>query len=264
MLLAFHRRLSVSILAGTMLVASFIWNTTKAGTPADFYLPFTRAWELMVGAMMAVTIGQSEYLTSRIRPDFLALAGLGMIAVAVGMLNASSNFPGWWAVLPTLGAALIISSNGSWLSRNILSMPIIVFIGLISYPLYLWHWPLLSFANIIEPNPTWRLRVAMIATAIALAWITYRWIELPIRKGQARTTKIIGLCATMILVGTVGVATFHWRGFPLRLPPLVRDAADVKPDVVVEWRLHKCLLEDLDTEFSPNCLEKGHRPLLFL
>lgn len=70
-----------------------------------------------------------------------------MIAIALGLLNKKAAFPGWWAVLPTIGTCLVISAGpGAWLNRKFLSSRPVVWVGLISYPLYLWHWLLLSFA----------------------------------------------------------------------------------------------------------------------
>ncbi len=202
-------------------------------------------------------------------PDARALVGVALITAAVVVLDKDSLFPGWWALLPTLGTALIISAHSAWFNRKILSNPIAVWVGLISYPLYLWHWPLLSFVNIIHPEPSRGLRVAAIVAAMALAWITFRWIERPIRTGQRSPFKIVAPCVAMALVGGAGLATFHWQGFPDRIPPAIRSIDSVKLTVDFEqsvWRLHTCLLESGDTksQFTPDCIERGHRPLLFL
>ena len=198
-----------------------------------------------------------------------ALIGLSLIAVAVVGLDKNSKFPGWWALLPTLGTAFIILADGAWFNRYILSNPVTVLIGLVSYPLYLWHWPLLSFANIISPEPSQRVRVAAIVAAMALAWITFRWIEQPIRTGKQRNVKIAGLCTAMTVVAGVGLATFHWQGFSIRIPQAIRDVDTVKLSPELEqavWRLNTCLLETGDgrSQFTSDCIERGHRPLLFL
>jgi peptidoglycan/LPS O-acetylase OafA/YrhL len=103
--------------------------------------------------------------------------------------------------MPTVGAALIISADGAWLNRKILASSPAVLIGLIGYPLYLWHWPLLSFARSFDPEPSQLLRFAAIVAAISLALMTYGWIETPIRTGRRATSKIAILCPAMMVTG---------------------------------------------------------------
>jgi peptidoglycan/LPS O-acetylase OafA/YrhL len=289
LLLAFSRRLSIAILAVALLVVSFVWNVRVIGSAADFFLPFTRAWELMIGGVMAAVASRNNGIepdrvsnqigfaqeilpggvaTVVARPDVRALLGLGLVIVAViaGRTNTGA-FPGWWALLPTLGAAFIISAEGAWLNRNILSHATVVLIGLIIYPLYLWHWPLLSFANIVAPQSSWRVRIAVIAAAAALAWLTYRWIEQPIRTGNRRPLKIALLCTAMALIGCAGLAVFQLDGIPSRIPAPIRDVTAIHADPEFErtmWRLGTCFFEPGQSRFTPDCLQRGVRPLVFL
>jgi peptidoglycan/LPS O-acetylase OafA/YrhL len=160
LLLAFSRKISVTALAVVLLIASFVWNINEAGSPADFYPPVTRAWELMIGGIIVAIGSQSETLRldramSLLGPfrgwkpppfwasfsayrDIRALLGFLVVETVVG-LNKDSPFPEWRALMPTVGAALIISADGAWLNRKILASSPAVLIGLISYPLYLWH-----------------------------------------------------------------------------------------------------------------------------
>ena len=98
-----------------------------------------------------------------------------MIAVAVFLMNKSMVFPGWWALLPCCGTFLVVSAGpNAWLNRRVLSNRLLVGIGLISYPLYLWHWSLLSFARITESEPPSAvLRIGLVIVSFALAWLTY-------------------------------------------------------------------------------------------
>ena len=109
--------------------------------------------------------------------------GLALIVVAAFGLNRTVLYPGWWALMPIVGTCAIIwAGEAAWVNRVLLRAPPMVFIGLISYPLYLWHWPLLSFERIIDPDHmTTACRVALIAAAFVLAWLTYRLVEIPIR-----------------------------------------------------------------------------------
>src|SRR6185437_14604375 len=82
--------------------------------------------------------------------DVAALAALVLLGIAFFAIHASSAFPGWWVLLPTIGAALVIwAGQTAWVNARILANPGMVFIGLISYPLYIWHWPLLVLLRIL-------------------------------------------------------------------------------------------------------------------
>jgi peptidoglycan/LPS O-acetylase OafA/YrhL len=288
--LTFSRRVSVAMLALALFVCSFALNVHALGTAAAFYLPLTRAWELMLGGIMAALASQSEKVdfdrllvpirstlnsimsanlaTIAASPDMRTLLGSVLIVIAVVGLDSSSPFPGWWALPPTFGTALIVSADGSWFNRMILSHPVAVLIGLISYP-HLWHWPLLSFAELVYLKPSWVLRDSMILLAVVLAWLTYRWIERPVRRGSLHPLKITSLCLAMLAVGSGGLAAFHWQGFPFRIPPAIQELAklELHPELQeAGWRTNTCFIDtaEVKVEFASDCLERDHRPLLFL
>jgi peptidoglycan/LPS O-acetylase OafA/YrhL len=286
---AFSRKISIVGLAAAVFVLSFACSVKYAGMAAGFYLPLARAWELMIGGVIAAVANPTENLgweraldpirsvLSRTIPrpvkvlclhrDLTALVGIVLIAAAVARLNRDSQFPGWRALLPALGAMLLVVSNGSWFNRTILGNRAAVSLGLISYPLYLWHWPLLAFTAVVDPARPVAVSMAVIVAAALLAWLTYRWIEQPIRAGGLSRTKIAGLCTAMAAVGVAGGAIVYWRGVPARIPPVIREIADLTLDPVrARWRTGQCFLEPIDTklQFSPDCLDHGARPLLFL
>jgi branched-subunit amino acid ABC-type transport system permease component len=120
--------------------------------------------------------------------------------------------------LPTFGAVLIIACGSkAWVNRVILQNRFLVFFGLISLPLYLWHWPLLVFARIIESEkPSSLIRIIAVIISIILAWLTYRFIEKPIRFGKHTKLKTIILTIVMVLVGAVGYFGYVNNGFPAR------------------------------------------------
>src|ERR1700730_14791875 len=153
--------------------ASFVLNVARLGSHpvATFYLLPTRLWELALGGILAraqlpgVTLPESftrllHFGGSFVRPDLAAAAtrrrvgaalGLGLLAVSIGALDSHGLFPGWWAAGPTIGTLLLIAAGeDTWINRHVLGNQPMVFIGQISYPLYLWHWPLLSFTRIIH------------------------------------------------------------------------------------------------------------------
>src|SRR3984885_1084691 len=145
LMLATRLRLRILAVASVIGIASFALNVALIGSDpvATFYLPFTRAWELLAGAALAC--GWNQLRQTGAASNWRAAVGLLLIAVAACVLDSKSAFPGWWAVLPVAGAALLLSAPAAWGCRHLLSSDAMVWIGLISYPLYLWHWPLLVF-----------------------------------------------------------------------------------------------------------------------
>jgi peptidoglycan/LPS O-acetylase OafA/YrhL len=140
-------------------LASFTINVylVNSRPVADFYLPFTRFWELLVGGLLAyISLNNTArfyapfsrmaaILPKGIRhPNVQSFVGALLVATAIASMNTHHAFPGWWALLPTVGAVLLISAGpDAWFNRHVLAHRVLVFVGLISYPLYLWHWPLL-------------------------------------------------------------------------------------------------------------------------
>lgn len=228
----------------SVLLISFSLNI--AILPVDsvgaFYLPITRFWELMIGSMLAnisrnknnifetnhqlinrhlsiLNIRSIKYIALSIR-DIKSILGFSLITAAVLFIDKNEKFPGWWALLPTIGTYLIVSAGlKSWLNRTILSNRILVWIGLISYPLYLWHWVLLSFTRIIDTTtPILGVRIFLILFSFMLAWLTYVFVEKPIRFGKSSNKKkIIFLTLTLVGVGCAGYYVYEKDGLSSRL-----------------------------------------------
>jgi peptidoglycan/LPS O-acetylase OafA/YrhL len=201
-------------------------------TVATFYSPVTRFWELMAGALLALSARRLSWRWPG-ADDARALVGLALLAIALVSLDRHSAFPGAWALLPVLGTVLLISAPQSVFNRRILSNRSVVWCGAISYPLYLWHWPLLSFARIAESGaPSARIRLAAVALSFLLAWLTYRFVETPLRFGGRNRAKVWSLAVALALVGIVGGAIQAAKGFPSRLKGL--ESARVANVQVVE------------------------------
>jgi peptidoglycan/LPS O-acetylase OafA/YrhL len=265
LMLVARMRLSILVAASVIGIASFLLNVALIGSNpvATFYLPFTRAWELLAGAALACSWNEVSQ-TSR-ASNWRATIGLSLIAVAAGVLDTHSAFPGWWAALPVAGAALLLSAPAAWFCRCLLASPPLVWIGLISYPLYLWHWPLLVFFGIIKFGPLTLLeRELTLGLSALLAWLTYRFVESPFRFSRPSPLKIAGLCTGMVLVSAAAGIVVEGRGFGFRLPPEIREMADVRTDPS-NWRVHECLL-DLSHEmsFADNCVDRDRRPLVLV
>lgn len=219
LLLSWRARANPGLAIATLATLSFTLNIHLAthNPTADFYSPLSRLWELLVGAMLACTTGKCNASISI--SNALSFAGTLLIVTGLATITRSSVFPGSLALLPVIGTALLIAAGPQGLiNRTILSNRLLVGIGLISYPLYLWHWPLLSFARIVESaTPSLETRAALVILAFALAWATYRLIESPLRSGRFKNPAAARLlAAAMILVAITALTIQANNGFPSR------------------------------------------------
>ena len=220
-------------LIASALVVSFAWNVHDIGGQATrtFYWPHTRAWELLAGGLLA-----SVSLALGARPraavaNGLSLVGVGLLAYGFARLTATVPFPGVWATVPVVGACFLIAAGPSaWVNRA-LAWPPLVWVGLISFPLYLWHWPLLSLARILEGGPpAASVRLWVVAGAFVLAWLTYVGLERPLRAVRAHRGIVSALVGAMAVMGAVGYYTSASHGVPSR----VREFAVVAA-AIDEW-----------------------------
>ncbi len=192
-----------------------------------FYLPWARAWELALGALLAcreVFLLSVLPFPSRRVADIGAGIGMALMLGGFWLLKETQGFPGWRALIPTLGCALVIAHPGSVWGKLVLGNFVAAFFGLISYPLYLWHWPLLAFSR-LRPGAiaTPSVTVALAALAVALAAVTYRLVERPLDAPfrAHRYAVGLGLVAALLVTGLVGRQIYDGRGLPDRFPPLV-------------------------------------------
>jgi peptidoglycan/LPS O-acetylase OafA/YrhL len=254
------RRWSFPLAIGTIAGVSFGINLLLTGSSpvAAFYAPQSRAWELMLGSLLAwMTCPRSSRWDGATShggdagspgSDATAQAGgpastrtsdnvrsfLGATLLLAGLLTITPEraFPGWWALLPVVGTVLLISGGtDGWINRRMLAHRALVWFGLISYPLYLWHWPLLAFARIVEgETPSREVRLGAVASAVVLAWLTYRLIEKPFRFGGHAREKVPALVAGMLVAGLLGYAVYLRGGFASR--PWAATAARVNAQFV--------------------------------
>ncbi|MCA0450506.1 MAG: acyltransferase, partial [Proteobacteria bacterium] len=217
-LFAWRRRFSILVLIAICAAASFYWNAANIGHDAIavFYSPLTRAWELLCGSFLAWLSFKDCRIRKTTIANLASTTGTALVIGAIFLLDKNQPFPGFWAVLPVLGACLIVAAGpDAWINRNVLGWRPVVWIGLISFPLYLWHWPLLSFPRIVnQADPTLSVRIALVAASFLLAWLTYRFLELPIRaSGGATATRTSLLVLTMAVGGGFGVYVNARDGF---------------------------------------------------
>lgn len=247
-----------TILAG--LFASFSLNiyTLQHNASAVFYLPIYRFWELLLGALLALV--QTQYqatglrlfnataffknsFINKITPQFSWL-GLTALLVAFSLINTSDAFPGYWALLPTLGALLLIADNtDNWAKRNLVSNKALIWVGKISYPLYLWHWPLLTFARIENDMHALSLgmTLGLLLCSFILAYFTYKYFETPARFGTNLKAKTIWLCAGMGALFVFGVLIKATDGLPQRYSGAVKEIATYEFNYA-EYRRGECFL----------------------
>ena len=263
--LAWRWRRRVLPLIAAIALLSFAWNIvqTDSDRVAAFFSPFTRFWELLSGALL-VPLGPKLRI-GRPLAELLAWLGVLLIAWASFAFSGYTAFPGWPALLPVSGICLLIvtGSAGAWLNRRLLSDPAMVKIGLMSYPLYLWHWPLLSFAHItgVEVTPI-AVRAMLIAASFLLAWATWRLVERPVRSGGPSRVKIAALCSVLIVVGLGAAATIQRDGIAARFPERTRALATYSYDYRTGAQFGRCWLEESAPPegYAPECLRRAPNP----
>jgi peptidoglycan/LPS O-acetylase OafA/YrhL len=217
--LAWRKRWPIGRVILAVSAVSMAINVAMVQTSpsAAFYSPASRFWELMIGGILAC-MRQRPPAPNIWRGHVQSVLGIGLIVLGLVMIRSNSAFPGWWALLPTLGAASCIAAGPDGaLNKYLLSNRVMVWIGLISYPLYLWHWPLLAFPRIIGSEaPSPEIKVIAVLAALTLAWLTYVIVEKRVRAGFGKSPQLIVLSAAMAFVGFFGTFVFIRNGLPSR------------------------------------------------
>lgn len=202
--IVWRRRWSFVVTVALVAGLAFILNIylVQKNPGAAFYLSVPRFWELLIGAFLAylaIHKKQIPYLNHEVA----SVLGCILIFFGVSLLNTTSAFPGWWALLPTLGTFLVIyAGSNAFLNKYLFSNSVMVWFGLISYPLYLWHWPLLSYLRIVTGDrPDSTHTVVAVVLAIFLAWLTYFFIERKVRpsKGYRASILLLALAAIILI-----------------------------------------------------------------
>lgn len=213
------RRAMFIAATAAITLASLRFNLSSTETSVAFYSPVSRVWELATGVLLAHIPRHvmARWFGHPIWRDALSGFGLAAIILAVFVTDAQS-FPGWWPLLPVLGAALVIAGGPrSVVNCRLLSASPVVWLGKISYPLYLWHWPLFAFAWLAYgAKPPAEVRYALVAASVLMAWLTYVGIEKPIRFGAWPLRPVATLSVAMLFLGSGGVVIMQSQGLPER------------------------------------------------
>ncbi len=240
---------------------------------ATFYLAHTRAWELLLGTLLAMDFFPA--ITGTVWRNVVSLCGATFILLAGLLFNSATPFPGAAALLPCVGAALIIAAgkSGKTVVGQVLSSRPVVFVGMISYSLYLWHWPLIVFQGadglLIQGLSPKLTKLVVIAASFVLGTLSWRFVEQPFRArrfgiSRANIFRLASAAAIVLLI--VGIGILATNGFPSRYPEdAVKVASflentDAKTDV--QYRVGACFLTSKDTfkDFKPSvCLQESSR-----
>ena len=240
-----RNRASVLFLLAMGCVLSFcmsVYGMLHFKTATFFLLP-TRAWELLMGSLVAfIPLADGLRQRPRLR-ELIALTGLALIIIPIFLYTSATLFPGLAALPPCLGSALVIWVNHRDENQQpelptgvskVLSLPPLVFIGLISYSLYVWHWPLLVFSKYYAFEPlSMSSQAAILGLSLLLAIVSWKYVETPFRKRQVYDSRkaifaFTGVGLSLILV--CGFLCVKADGFPQRFPPQLEAVFEAKAD----------------------------------
>ncbi|MEH6359723.1 MAG: acyltransferase family protein [Amylibacter sp.] len=232
-----HKALHIALaVIATLSLLACIWFTRSSHTATFFLFPF-RAWELLIGVLLAI-YGQKTQENWRHGPA-ASWAGLALLLGAIGFVQAGDNFPGTQALFPVAGTALVI-----WNGRDdnpvnrALSSPVPVFIGLISYSLYIWHWPILTLSQYYFDGYRSGIEAACwLLFAITVATISWWFVERSVRRARNLSGRVLVGSAVVASVGllSIGSVLYLKDGLPNRFGPIVRTHIDATSDFLQDW-----------------------------
>jgi peptidoglycan/LPS O-acetylase OafA/YrhL len=282
LLLSLVWRKSSLVLSATLvvLICSFAFgaHTILQDKVEAFYAPWSRFWELMMGSALASAQQRANaremlgallvgrILDQTVNRNVISLAGLGLILWAAFKFDEASDFPGWLALFPTVGATLVIAAGpAAFPNRRFLSSKPMVGIGLVSYGLYMWHWPVLVFANHLNEFPLSGLqRLLTLFLSMNLAIGSYFLFEKPLRTRRHVNIKVVVLCA---LMASIAGSAYLISKNPDTQTLLSRDIKFYSlnsDEISVLWRRNRCMLETQKVFSSECAAEPGKAPIVFL
>ena len=207
-----RRKYQVFAVVAVLVSVSFVLSVviTHLAQPIAFFLLPTRAWELGVGALIALREEQASQLVRRVSRRLVRVSGLVLIVATALVISEGTTFPGWVAALPVLGAALVIMSaiaprTESGSNRSLLHWGPLQQTGNLSYSIYLWHWPLFTLPQMYDDSPaSLAERLVLLLGSVVLGYLTYHWVEIPSQR--FRIQRPAGILATAALLTAMSVA----------------------------------------------------------
>lgn len=221
--------------AAALSLVACILLTPGHQTATFFLFPF-RAWELLAGVLLAIGV-ETRRLPARLGLP-VSLAGIGLVLASVVLIRPGAGFPGYAAIMPVAGTLLLILNGRDENAVNrALSLRPVVWVGAISYSLYLWHWPVRSFAQFLLDAPPGPLAsLGLIALSVALAWLSWRFVERPFRRPRSDNRPFMaGVAATAALLVGLGLWPYLAAGLPGRWSGEVLAYADAAEDFIQDW-----------------------------
>lgn len=264
------------ILISAVALLSFVVSAVGAfrSPDATFYLAHTRAWELLLGTLLAMDL--LPEISSALWRNLASFFGLALILTAGFAFNSATRFPGAAALFPCVGAGLIIAAgkSGTSIVGWALSLPPVVFIGKISYSLYLWHWPLIVFQGsdgfLAKGLTSSETKVVLLLASVGIATLSWRFVEQPFRERRVRFSRVAifrmaSIAAAVLAVLSAGIIVTH--GEPSRYPAKAVKVASFLETwdaaTAAQYRLGACFIpQETDKHFdSAVCLRQdSHKP----
>ncbi|KMK65655.1 acyltransferase family protein [Puniceibacterium sp. IMCC21224] len=231
----------ITVFAASLLACVLM---TPSAPEATFYLFPFRAWEMGAGVLLAIWGYESD--RDWTGHPALAWLGLALVIVSIVAIRPGAGFPGVQAVPPVLGTVLLLANGrGNSTVNRVLRSRLPVTIGLISYSLYLWHWPVLVLAIYLRGDVVQGSEAAIwLALAVGLAWASWRWIEQPVRRAAAfPDLRVLGAvaCGSVVLLA-IGAGIYKGEGLPGRFGPLARVQIAATQDFLQDWS--RCTIPD--------------------
>ncbi|HKS14323.1 MAG TPA: acyltransferase family protein, partial [Pseudomonas sp.] len=248
------RHLLLVMGGGVLIAVGLSQYATGVFATASYYLLPTRFFELMLGGWLGIYLQQPRSI-GRLRALGCTAAGYLLIGQSLLLLDGNEPFPGFNALWPCLGVALLIYAGAGEGRSPLLSSRPMVFIGLISYSLYLWHWPLIAYLNYLEVPITSGVACALVAAAVLLAWLTWRFVEVPFRRSGVRLSfaRVVTrrFAVPVVALALLAGLTQQLEGFPQRFSPKVERLEAMTQDKPADIR-HGCHVANALYGTEPN------------
>ena len=213
MILIWKRKWPYAAIIGVLLAVSFVLNLVMASQnqSSDFFMTPYRCWEFLGGTLLAWHHFGKDHAEGR-QGSWMAMIGILLLILGMLLLDATKPYPGWRALVPFCGSLLVIGAGPSaWMNRQVLSLRPVVWIGLISYPLYLFHWPPLSFLHLLRGfTPSIMATLSALVIGFIIAIVVYQFVEKPLRR-NASPLVVLWLTIVFMLCGVIGALV--WKGW---------------------------------------------------
>lgn len=249
------------LVVGALSFALCVW-LTKQKPDAAFYLPFTRFWELLVGAGLAYYRGneiRNSATTKSLDREVLSWIGLVALVGSLFVLNGKFEIPGWVTAIPVMGAFLLLATGPqTFLARRVLGHSVLRWLGGVSYAAYLWHWPVLVLARFrVGGELSSAMALGLTSASVLAAWLSTELVEKPFRSGGlSKVWKTAPLLfVSMIMLAVVALPASN--AVASRVPEYLKGLEKYTPQMDGDpWRSEKKCFVNLNTDepFGKECL----------